>query len=125
MKKGMILILSLSFVFFFSCLLNYYETVTVYVNNQTTDNFTINEGGPHVMQGTRKFLTVLSKNNPKESFNLCRSYGCLAKVTLSYTEIEEEEFEYIDTIFITEDPKNTFHASQGRYIFVHLENFNE
>jgi hypothetical protein len=88
------------------------EKIWVKADNNTMDNFKINENGPHISQGESIIVMTLDPNVPSGSFNLCRNYGCLAKVTVTATEFPQttEPYGHETSVSITENPRDTFHV---------------
>jgi len=118
MKGKLLTILVLSSILFcWGC-----GDVQVYVQNTTLDNFRINEGGTHVKPGEKKFLFSLDKDFPTDGFDICRSYGCLARVTVTATKFPgtDQGSRTTDTITITESPRDTFNGWGGDYTEVSI-----
>ena len=66
------------------------NSLHVVLINRTEDNISINWQGHHIKKGDTAAVAILTKENPTDSFEICRSYGCLATVTITATEISEE-----------------------------------
>ena len=119
MKRKLLAILVLSFILFsWGC-----TDIHVSVENKTLDNFRINEGGVHVKPGEKKFVFTLDQDFPTDGFDICRKYGCLARVTVTATKFPENGANSIanETVTITEDPRDTFQASGGTWTTASVE----
>ena len=62
----------------------------VVLKNMTKDNISINWQGLHVKKGYQTVVAILTKENPTDSLEICRSYGCLATITITATDIPKE-----------------------------------
>ena len=121
MKGKLLSIFTLSLIVFsWGC-----TDIHVSVENKTLDNFRINEGGIHVKPGEEKFVFTLDENFPTDAFDICRKYGCLARVTVTATRFPEEGANSIanETVTITEDPRDTFHGEGGTFTAVSIEHY--
>lgn len=123
MKGKLLAILVLSSILFcWGC-----SDVHVFVQNTTLDNFRINEGGVHVKPGEKKFVFTLNGDFFTDGFDICRSYGCLARVTVTLTKSPELEDSWgkreYDTVTITENPRDTFQASGGTWTTASVEHY--
>ena len=122
MKGKLLAILVLSSILFcWGC-----SDVHVFVQNTTLDNFRINEGGVHVKPNERKFLFTLNSDFSTDGFDICRSYGCLARVTVTLTDFPKPGIwggRENETVTITENPRDTFEASGGEWSSVSVEHY--
>jgi hypothetical protein len=88
------------------------QGVVVYCMNDTTSNFHIGtQNGQRIKQGEVSqnpiaFVTSSAFNNIVEK-NLCRDYGCFAKVKISYKDDPDSDNDgpYQDTIVVVEEPQ--------------------
>jgi len=114
MKKILLVIFILSSLLFYGCR----DAIQVYVTNNTQDNLEINRvGGHHVAQFESYHVMTIYRDVPQGSFKLCRGYGCLANVTVIAEFHGDTEPKVVETtITITEDPRDTFHATHGEYV---------
>ena len=121
MKRKLLAILVLSSILFcWGC-----TDIHVSVENKTLDNFRINEGGVHVKPGEKKFVFTLDLDFPTDGFDICRKYGCLARVTVTATKFPEEGANSIanETVTITEEPRDNFQASGGTFTTASVEHY--
>jgi hypothetical protein len=108
--------------------------VLVYVQNNTTDNFRINETGKHITRGSMAFQCALSEDAPATDFELCRSYGCPAKVSIVALKFPErdpgnsnwwgDELARHVVVTFTEAPRNVFIATTKDKELVSIEVVN-
>lgn len=88
--------------------------IEVWLSNQTQDNFRVNENGDHLLQGKQEFYTVLDeKRMPSTSFLLCRSYGCLVRVSIrgeEWPNRDQGEVSLKDVVVIEEPEWSVFTA---------------
>jgi len=92
--------------------------VDVYVDNQTMDN--INIRSSHVMKGEKaKLCTILPGNT--NAYNIRRSYGAVAYLTITCPEDLDVSLIQQDTIVITEPQLNVMQARAGE-LTVSIEN---
>jgi len=95
----------------------------VMLKNSTSDNISINWQGVHIQKGNRAAVAILTEEKSTESFEICRSYGCLATMTIIATEIEEEvNFFELAEITLSEWSKNEFSFNKVGPINVILNN---
>lgn len=76
------------------------NSLHVVLKNLTQDNISIGSQGHHIKLGYAAVVAILNEENPTESFEICRSYGCLAKMTITATSFPEEDF-YVERAGIT------------------------
>ena len=114
MKSKLLAIIILLSILLFGC-----GDVHVSVRNTTLDNFRINEGGTHLKPGQTRYVFLLNEDFPTDGFDICRSYGCLARVTVTATEFPKGRES--DTITITESPRDTFNGWGGDYTTVTIK----
>ncbi len=103
-------------VFLFCCLTGC--GVDVYVDNQTMDN--INIRSIHVMKGEKAKLCTIVPGNTN-AYNIRRSYGAVAYLTITCPEDLDVSLIQQDTIVITEPQLNVMQAGAGELI-VSIEN---
>ena len=103
-------------LFLFCCLTGC--GVDVYVDNQTMDN--INIRSIHVMKGEKAKLCTIVPGNTN-AYNIRRSYGAVAYLTITCPEDLDVSLIQQDTIVITEPQLNVMQAGAGELI-VSIEN---
>ena len=106
-------------VFLFCCLTGC-ESVTMWIDNQTMDNIEVN--GDHIYQYQRELMGTIPPDYT-ESFDISRSYGYLAVLTVTCPADIDLEKVKKDTIVITEPERDRFQAS-AEALTVSIQNFN-
>jgi hypothetical protein len=99
------------------------NSLHVVLTNLTKDNISINWQGHHIKNGDAAAVAILTKESPTDSFEICRSYGCLATMTITATEIPEEVNPFEPAgITLYEKTQNLFTFNKLGPITVTLEN---
>ena len=100
------------------------NSLHVVLTNLTEDNISINWQGHHVTKGHRAVVAILTEEGQSESFDICRSYGCLATVTITANSIPEEVFPYEPAaITLYEKTPRSFTFNQLGPISVALDHY--
>jgi len=109
------------------------DSITVYIANNTMDNIRLNgtdKGRPHIAPGQEYLWFIFDRDyhlGAERTFNICRSYGCLAEVKVVAHFWPQQEDAYrmeIATLSITESPRNTFLvSSDSSYISASISEF--
>jgi hypothetical protein len=92
----------------------------MWIDNQTMDNIEVN--GNHIYQYQRKPMGTIPPDY-SEYFEISRSYGYLASLTVTCPADIDLEKVKEDTIVITEPERDRFQASAGA-LTVSIQNFN-
>lgn len=103
-----------------------YETVVTLQNN-TQDNLKLYENGPHIPVGGKKEIGSVwedpdDKGLDEFDINIYRGYGCLAEIHVTgVTFPTPEQMLLHETVVLTEDPRDTFHAQTTKgYVTVEI-----
>ncbi len=100
------------------------NSLHVVLTNLTEDNISINWQGHHVTKGSGAVVAILTEEGQSESFDICRSYGCLATVTITANSIPEEVFPYEPAaITLYEKTPRSFTFNQLGPISVTLDHY--
>lgn len=121
------------FIFFGGECLHCSFCIDVWVQNDTMDNFRIDQSGLHIMQGESAKIATLSNVEkflkPSYTFTISRSQGgTLAEVTVVGTKWQNDHRDgrYVDTIVFEENPRNYFSVySSDNYVDVDIKNLSE